>query len=106
VVEYIIRYDGEDVDVEGCRVSAPNEGMQCSVQFNISRHMDPPIYVYYQLENFFQNHRRYVKSRSADQLLGNSVESDSYCDPLRTVETEDGEQELNPCGLIANSMFN
>jgi hypothetical protein len=22
-----------------------------------------PIYVYYQLDNFYQNHRRYVKSR-------------------------------------------
>lgn len=22
-----------------------------------------PVYVYYQLDNFYQNHRRYVKSR-------------------------------------------
>lgn len=32
--------------------------------------MKPPIYVYYELDNYFQNHRRYVKSRSSLQLLG------------------------------------
>lgn len=29
-----------------------------------------PIYVYYQLDNFYQNHRRYVKSRDNEQLQG------------------------------------
>jgi len=28
--------------------------------------MEGPVYVYYQLDNFYQNHRRYVKSRSFD----------------------------------------
>lgn len=32
--------------------------------------MKPPIYVYYELDNYYQNHRRYVKSRSSLQLLG------------------------------------
>ena len=29
-----------------------------------------PVYFYYYLENFFQNHRRYVKSRNDQQYLG------------------------------------
>ena len=29
-----------------------------------------PVYVYYQLDNFYQNHRRYVKSRDNSQLNG------------------------------------
>ena len=29
------------------------------------------VFFYYGLENYFQNHRRYVKSRSDKQLLGN-----------------------------------
>lgn len=32
--------------------------------------MEGPVYVYYGLEKFFQNHRSYVKSRSSDQLKG------------------------------------
>lgn len=64
------------------------------------------MYVYYQLENFYQNHRRYVKSRSSDQLQGtagissNALKSD--CDPLY----QNGSLILSPCGLIANSLFN
>lgn len=30
--------------------------------------ISPPVYVYYELTNYFQNHRRYVKSRNDDQL--------------------------------------
>jgi hypothetical protein len=64
------------------------------------------VYVYYQLENFYQNHRRYVKSRSSDQLQGTSGISNndlkSDCDPLY----QNGSLTLSPCGLIANSLFN
>lgn len=40
------------------------------VKFTIDEDVDGPIYVYYELQNFYQNHRRYVKSRSAYQLEG------------------------------------
>jgi LEM3 (ligand-effect modulator 3) family / CDC50 family len=46
--------------------------------------------------------RRYVKSRSAPQLVGDSLLPDTNCDPLRT--TPNG-TALNPCGLVANSFF-
>lgn len=36
----------------------------------IGEPMAAPIFVYYQLTNFYQNHRRYVKSRSYTQLMG------------------------------------
>ena len=66
--------------------------------------------MYYQLDNFFQNHRRYVKSRSDSQLLGDVYEKGdaglSGCDPLETVAMPEGpNQVLSPCGLIANSLF-
>ena len=35
--------------------------------------MKAPVYVYYELDNFYQNHRRYVKSRSDSQLEGENV---------------------------------
>ena len=42
----------------------------CTVVLDIDADIKGPIYVYYQLENFYQNHRRYVKSRSNIQLSG------------------------------------
>ena len=42
----------------------------CPVVLEIDTDIEGPVYVYYQLENFYQNHRRYVKSRSNEQLLG------------------------------------
>lgn len=76
------------------------------INVNIDEDVDGPLYVYYQLENFYQNHRRYVKSRSSNQLQGtaglsnNELKSD--CDPLY----QNGSLTLSPCGLIANSLFN
>uniref|UniRef100_A0A7S1K7S9 Uncharacterized protein n=1 Tax=Vitrella brassicaformis TaxID=1169539 RepID=A0A7S1K7S9_9ALVE len=47
-----------------------------------------PVYVYYQLEDFYQNHRKYVKSRSDAQLEGNWRGQESMiknCEPRRNV---------------------
>lgn len=42
------------------------------------------VYVYYGLSNFYQNHRRYVKSRDDSQLNGNtkSLKVPTASDPL------------------------
>jgi hypothetical protein len=61
------------------------------------------VYLYYKLQRFYQNHRRYVKSRDDSQLHGRDTPVQSVCDPLAT--TADG-QAYAPCGFIANSMFN
>jgi hypothetical protein len=66
--------------------------------------------MYYRLENFFQNHRRYVKSRSDDQLKGLKVGTYSDltdCDPVISLGDSSNKSLLyNPCGLIAKSLFN
>ena len=68
--------------------------------------------MYYGLTNFYQNHRRYVKSRDDAQLAGGTVSSPgdlvTDCDPFREVTDENGEnaRPIAPCGAIANSMFN
>ena len=57
----------------------------CSLPLTIESDIQAPIYVYYQLDNFYQNHRRYVKSRSNTQLMGNWLEVDQLddCDPIK-----------------------
>lgn len=45
----------------------------CDIPITIDAPITGPVYVYYQLENFYQNHRRYVKSRSNEQLLGKDI---------------------------------
>lgn len=75
----------------------------CIRSLTVPKKMKSPIYVYYQLENFYQNHRRYFKSRSDDQLRSKAYEFDTEdCDPEST--TAGG--PIVPCGLIAWSLFN
>lgn len=96
-----VKYDGYGSG-GWCSISVANEGKSCEVSFTFSKDVTGPLYVYYELDNFYQNHRRYVKSRSADQLQGLSSFDSSDCDPL----VSNGSLSLNPCGLIANSFFN
>ena len=72
-----------------CTITRQNEGLPClvrrhyeiyilpaipnslpQVNFELVEDVTGPLYVYYELQNFYQNHRRYVKSRSAYQLQG------------------------------------
>ncbi|KAH9614235.1 hypothetical protein KSS87_018662 [Heliosperma pusillum] len=73
----------------------------------VPKQMKGPVYVYYQLENFYQNHRRYVKSRNDKQLRSKAHEqSTKECEPEGTVETDKDKSPIVPCGLIAWSLFN
>jgi hypothetical protein len=36
----------------------------CKVELTVEETIPGPVYLYYELNNFYQNHRRYVKSRS------------------------------------------
>ncbi|KAK2793451.1 hypothetical protein FQN52_005157 [Onygenales sp. PD_12] len=88
-------------------VKKPNTTV-CRLTFGIPNDIGPPVFLYYRLTNFYQNHRRYVKSLDLDQLKGkalpNSTISGSTCDPLR-IDPET-HKAYYPCGLIANSIFN
>jgi hypothetical protein len=79
----------------------------CVLQFDIPNNISPPILFYYRLTNFYQNHRRYVKSLDTDQLKGDAKSASSIdsgdCDPL---QLDPNGKPYYPCGLIANSIFN
>ena len=64
--------------------------------------------MYYGLTNYYQNHRRYVKSRDDNQLLGKDQNSglSSNCEPYKQFENETVKIAYAPCGAIANSFFN
>jgi len=67
-----------------------------------------PVFMYYSLTNYYQNHRRYVKSRDDYQLRGEDVGysalQSSDCWPF--VGNSSSSKAYAPCGAIANSMFN
>ena len=114
IEEVSYRYDND----EKCK-NQP----QCTITLNIKNKMERNIMIYYQLNGFYQNHRRYVKSKSDEQLNGKvfSVEemrNSQDCDPAVTNaemnKTKSCDPAVNldpkeiaiPCGLIAKSYFN
>lgn len=111
VVEYTKRYD--DFCVTGATNSDKSDaltalggaGTNCQVSFQITEKMKSPVYVYYELHNFYQNHRRYVKSRSDEQIRGDASGAQSACEP-KVYTGGDSKLEVSPCGLIAWSFFN
>ena len=108
-----IRYDNN----ENCQI-----GSICNIDFKLPWKMKKNVFVYYRLKNFYQNHRRYIKSKSMKQLKGNVVQENEIkddCDPIilnkdiyEGVRSYDNSTELDPedvafpCGLIAKSYFN
>ena len=103
------------------RIQATNgQSERCVVTFTFDRDVslvgdNAELFLYYELTNFFQNHRRYVQSRS-DAQLRNEVTiarqgspSDTLvqeCDPKQSLVFKNTSLIYYPCGLIATSYFN
>ncbi len=97
-----------------------NLGQDCVLSFKVEEDMKAPVFLFYELTNFYQNHRRYLKSKSPSQLKGEVItvsDAESACDPVvRNKDLNvkkswggydlDPEQVANPCGLVAKSIFN
>lgn len=109
IKEVVIRYD----DV------CPDLNSQCQVAFTVSETLPSPVYVYYKLVDYHQNHRKYITSKDDDQLNGENkdVADLSRCAPYVTNKDGDKSQSFNggtlndddpmiPCGAIAYSFFN
>ena len=55
------------------------------VEFKVEEDRNDPVYLFYEISNFYQNHRRFLKSRDYPQLSGVYREVDvlkSTCDPI------------------------
>lgn len=93
---------------------------ECEFPLSLEKPILPPVYIYYELGNFYQNYRQYVKSRDNKQLFGVEVEANSATSPCSPVVTMGdvgrnvsaggyplpSEAVANPCGLVAKSVFN
>lgn len=129
VQELSVRYD----HLQACPFDQrlPQYNYACRPQnftMTITKTMKAPVYIYYRLDNFYQNHRRYAKSRSDLQLAGEVVDKSSltdcepftspgqYLQPAGNTSIQIGPNNgdvlditsvtYSPCGLIPWSMFN
>eukprot|EP00043_Microstomoeca_roanoka_P005703 m.57417 g.57417 ORF g.57417 m.57417 type:complete len:376 (-) comp13081_c0_seq1:279-1406(-) len=85
-------------------LSEPDKRCQCEVRVNLTEGFNSDeTFVYYALENFYQNHRQYVSSRWDPQLRAVTTKVAADCSPLDYDETG---KAYAPCGLVANSLFN
>ena len=89
---------------------SPGSSCKCVIEFNLTKEFDRDVFVYYSLTNYYQNHRRYVKSRDDKQLLGFKGYPSDDCLPFKYKETNTSGKidrtAIAPCGAIANSLFN
>ncbi|KAI7739596.1 hypothetical protein M8C21_022621, partial [Ambrosia artemisiifolia] len=111
VVEVVDRYD--DVCLPKSYSTNPdlfiqskNTNKTCVRTLKVPRKMTAPIFIYYQLDNFYQNHRRYVNSRSEKQLRDpDEADETDDCKPINNLNGNE-DAPIVPCGLVAWSLFN
>ena len=109
VTEITLRYDDKCITI----------GQICTISFTVASSITDKVFIFYYLENFYQNHRRYIKSRNDDQLGGAVKHSYDLtsCEPIiKNMDigkeisfggiTLNPDEPANPCGLIAKSFFN
>lgn len=94
------------------------------INFNVEREIPGPIFIYYELNNFYANHRDFIKSKIWSQLKGETFidsQNNSRCEGAKLMkEMFDGDETkyktytniplkkdsyANPCGLIAKAFF-
>lgn len=111
IIEIKKRYD----NINECL----HEKIMCTIEIEIKEKMEKNVIVYYEFTNFFQNHRRYMKSKSNDQLQGKSftleeMEDSGDCKPATTNEQMGKSNSIDntplnqsdiaiPCGLMAKA---
>jgi hypothetical protein len=91
----------------------------CSVEITLDNDVTAPIFFYYYLPTFFQNHRQMIEKKSYTQLSGLDIASVNLtsCDPVLlnsnlSTKQSIGNNFLNPsdvaypCGGYARAFFN
>ena len=117
----ILANNTNEIRIEYTKCRKNNDDNTCKLSFTTKK-LSEPLFLYYELNNFFMNHRKFVKSKIWAQLRGDDVSSKQTCDNAWTMEQMFGEESVyytnewghtfnktdiaNPCGLIARAFFN
>jgi len=80
----------------------------CMADLAVESAITKTSHIYYKLGNFYQNHRRMLRSRDNNQLMAASLDAIETPDPSCYVNTNqrEGPKHDFPCGSLANSFFN
>jgi hypothetical protein len=71
VVEYYRTYDSYSITnewTEECGIDSANANKTCIIRIDVETDMKGPVMVYYEIDNFYQNHREYATSRDDAQV--------------------------------------
>lgn len=105
------RIESQNIDARDCKCTFNVTGDKLTPE---GGDWEGPVFMYYGLDNFYQNHRRYVKSRDDKQLVGQLADiPDSDCGDFMygtgadscKKKDDDSCKTIVPCGAIANSLF-
>lgn len=109
------------VEYTDCNIN-PGPGNKCIKTIEIKEKIEGKILVFYEIEDFYINHKEFVRSKKFSQLENNMNEDEKFfqCEGAQYMyqvkddgiyETFTGEPLKNtslayPCGLFAKYMFN
>ena len=116
------KFSGIEIKYSSCSNNYDKNQKLCLINFQITKTIERPVYVYYKLENFYLNHRLLVESKSWKELRGKETDTKYNCknsylmsemfgkiSPYYTNEWNHNFSEndiSSPCGLWARSFFN
>lgn len=118
---YSAKVHSVEVDYTDCKlIDGTTPITPCTRTITLEEDIDAPVFVYYQLIGFFQNSRRYVKSKETDQLTGDDINAHDNCEPAEKnseMGFANGQNAIDqttplignniavPCGLMAKTFF-
>lgn len=123
-----IQTDGNITQLSNCQLNNSTDANKfhadhtCYVHLTLPMEVKSPARIFYELDNYYQSHRRFVSSiirtQFTDEWRPETALSTLECYPMKTIasqlctvgecepETAAVQRELFPCGIVANTMFN
>ncbi|KAG6963515.1 hypothetical protein JG687_00006521, partial [Phytophthora cactorum] len=120
--------DGNVTQLSNCRLDSSKDANSfhadhtCYVHLKLPNDIKSPARVFYELEGYYQNHRRFVSSvirtQFTDEWRPETATSTLECHPMKTISSElctvgtceptsaAKQREFFPCGIVANTLFN
>ncbi|KAJ0400299.1 hypothetical protein ATCC90586_004256 [Pythium insidiosum] len=120
-----VQPDGTVQDLDKCLLDSPGQANSfhadhtCLITITLREPIAGPAYVFYELSDLHQHHRRFVSSMDRTQFTDEWRPGVllTTCDPMAETESEACDigfcsaaskqrRDYFPCGIVANTMFN